>query len=387
MRDCKNQRIFILIVALSGIAALFVLDTAGQLVYFYSVLAVFVAFFIYSKYKMQQFMQEAQVQAERFRAAFSHMANSMFNNVLEADITRDSLLGERCNQLTDLLKIPKASSYSATIEAIADHMMQADFSAEYKRVLSRENILACYAKGQDTIDYECIERSDMVTYIWIRIHVAIFWSEITESLRIVSYVKNIDKEKNKMLNLEKRAKSDPMTGFYNKIATEEIVQQIFNESTEKDKHVIIMLDIDDFKKINDTFGHIVGDRVIVETAKRVKRLFGLADIIGRVGGDEFLICMKGIKNMQEVEARIVMFYADFADFCINTAEPYPLSFSIGIAAAYGGDLFEQAYKHADTALYHVKNNKKGNYAIYEKVEGLRKSQGSVVMKLVKLDGK
>lgn len=361
MKNRKNKRRFVIIVVLSGVIAPLVLDTGGQFFYFYSVLV----FFIYNKYKTQQLVQEAQLQAERFRAAFSHIANSMFNNVLEADITKDVLLGKRCDQLTDLLKIPRSSSYSATIEAIADCMIQAAFSAEYKRVLSRENILACYAKGWDTIEYECIERSDMVNYIWIRIHIAIFWSEITKSLRIISYVKNIDKEKSEILNLEQRAKSDPMTGFYNKTVTEETVQKIFNESTKQDDHAIIMLDIDDFKKVNDTFGHIVGDRVIIDTAKRVKRLFCLADVIGRVGGDEFLIYMKCVKNMQEVEAGIARFYADLSEFCINTAEPYPLSFSIGVAIAHGGDTFEQAYKHADAALYYVKNNNKGNYAIYE----------------------
>jgi diguanylate cyclase (GGDEF)-like protein len=361
MKDRRNKRIFLTLVAFSGLVAPFVFDTREQFFYFYSVLA----FFIYSKYQTIQFVRETQIQAERFRAAFSHMANNMFNNVLEADITKDSLLGERCDQLTDLLKIPRSSSYSATIEAIADCMIQATFSAEYKRVLSRENILEHYAKGCDVIEYECIERSDMVHYTWIRIHIAIFWSEITNSLRIISYVKNIDKEKSEMLHLEQRARSDPMTGFYNKTSTEETIQEIFDKSTKQDNHAIIMMDIDDFKKVNDTFGHIVGDRVIIDTAKRIKCLFCLADVIGRVGGDEFLICMSRVKNIQEVEPMIANFYADLSEFCINTAEHYPLSFSIGVAIAHGGDTFEQAYKHADAALYYVKNNKKGHYVIYE----------------------
>lgn len=365
MKNRKNAKIFIIIVVLSGIMAPLILATEEDLFYFYSVFACFVIFFIYNQYKTQQFVQESQIQAERFQTAFSHIATSMFNNVLEADITKDALLGERCEQLTNLLQIPRSSSYSATIEVIAASMVQPEFAAEYKKVLSRENILACYAKGWDTIEYECIERSDMVHYAWIRIHIAIFWSELTQSLRIISYVKNIDKEKSERLNLEKQAKSDLMTEVYNKAATEEAIQKIFNESTKQDSHALIMLDIDDFKKINDTFGHIAGDRVIIETAKRIRHLFSLADVVGRIGGDEFLICMKCVKNMQEVENKIAMFYAEFAEFGINTMESYPLSCSLGIAIAHGGDTFEQVYKQADAALYYVKNNKKGTYAIYD----------------------
>ena len=109
----------------------------------------------------------------------------------------------------------------------------------------------------------------------------------------------------------------------------------------------------------------MGDQLLIQIATRIHRLINDKAKLLRIGGDEFLICMKCVKNMQEIENKIALLYTDFAKFYINEAERYPLSFSIGVAIAHGGDTFQQAYKQADAALYYVKNNKKGTYVIYE----------------------
>lgn len=94
---------------------------------------------------------------------------------------------------------------------------------------------------------------------------------------------------------------DPLTRIYNKTASGEIVDAFLEKSTQG-THVLYVIDIDDFKKINDTFGHTVGDMVISDIATLIREQFTDEAVVGRVGGDEFMVFVKDT-SLQEAEAK------------------------------------------------------------------------------------
>ena len=94
---------------------------------------------------------------------------------------------------------------------------------------------------------------------------------------------------------------DPLTRIYNKTASGEIVDAFLEKSTQG-THVLYVIDIDNFKKINDTFGHTVGDMVISDIATLIREQFTDEAVVGRVGGDEFMVFVKDT-SLQEAEAK------------------------------------------------------------------------------------
>lgn len=223
---------------------------------------------------------------ERFAVSMENVNHILFDNVLEADMTNDCLIGENAKKLTTLLDIPATASYSETIDAISRLMVEEDYSEEYRRILSVENVLKTFEDGDNTLSYECVERSDGKNYRWIRAHYCIYRSNVTDCVKIISYVKNIEEEKRAYYRLLEKATTDPMTDLLNKISIKDIVTSLLKKHAEQ-SNLILMIDIDDFKKINDTYGHDVGDEVIISVCKIIKSHFSNTAIIGRMGGDEF----------------------------------------------------------------------------------------------------
>ena len=96
--------------------------------------------------------------------------------------------------------------------------------------------------------------------------------------------------------MEDCAKKDPLTGLLNKTVTEEMVSLQLGKPEEK--CALFIVDIDNFKNVNDTLGHLYGDAALSEIAHAIKGVFRDSDVMGRIGGDEFLVCM-GLPNIKK----------------------------------------------------------------------------------------
>ncbi len=180
--------------------------------------------------------------------------------------------------------------------------------------------------------------------------------------RVLGVLTNIDKEKRAYANLKSQSEQDSLTGLLNQAATHTAIKEYLRENN---SGALFMIDLDNFKGINDRFGHLFGNVVLTRVSQHIRRLFRSEDIIGRVGGDEFMIFMKGGTEERLVtdRCRILldklseMFSKDFPD-CV-------VSCSIGIAfAPKHGTSFQVLFNHADRALYRAKEKGKGCYAVY-----------------------
>lgn len=171
------------------------------------------------------------------------------------------------------------------------------------------------------------------------------------------------KERGKVL--EDKADTDLLTELYNKAATERKIKE-YIDSNPDSRAMMFILDIDNFKKINDTMGHAFGDTLLKTLGKEIKTEFRTSDIIGRTGGDEFMVFLKDVTDNLIVEReanRITKFFHDFkagGDYV-----KYSASASIG-AAIFPDDAknFKDLYMAADQALYKAKKRGKNQLAFY-----------------------
>ncbi|MHC1723567.1 MAG: diguanylate cyclase [Aminipila sp.] len=340
-----------------------VYESYTQLIFFSLSMAFFVLIIIKIVKDMNISITQLRLSEERFRVTIEHVNNVLFDNVLEANITSDCLIGENARELTILLGIPENSSYSDTIVAISKKLVKEEFSQEYRESLSVSNILNTLKNGCHILEYECIEKSDGVNYAWIRIHYCIYHSDVADSVCIISYVKNIEEEKRAFNTLLEKVNTDSLTGLCNKVSTRESISHLLTEKS-RQTHAMIMIDIDNFKQINDTYGHDYGDVVIVSIAEQMKKVFRNTDILGRIGGDEFLICMIDVSDVTKVVERFTMLRKNLSLLYSNQGKDIKISLSAGIVMIYGTQEFGDLYHFADVALYCAKENGKDQYCVY-----------------------
>jgi len=168
-------------------------------------------------------------------------------------------------------------------------------------------------------------------------------------------------------DLETKADTDLLTGLSNKIATQRLIQE-FCEDNPNAQSMFVILDIDNFKKINDTMGHAFGDDVLRGLGHQLRSEFRVTDIIGRTGGDEFILFLKFLKtdDLLELERdRIINFFRQFkagGDYV-----KYSATASIG-AAIFPRDAkdYDGLYRAADSALYEAKRRGKNQMVFFEK---------------------
>lgn len=156
---------------------------------------------------------------------------------------------------------------------------------------------------------------------------------------------------------------DPLTSVFNKETTQKLIDQKLKNH---EHFCFLILDVDDFKSVNDNYGHAVGDKVLKNLSDLFKNHFRQTDIVGRIGGDEFIIL---IEDEHIAESRIQSLLKKVNALKIEELQDFKLSTSVGMAfAPSNGTTFMELYRHADHALYQTKRTGKNNYKIYKNDE-------------------
>lgn len=181
---------------------------------------------------------------------------------------------------------------------------------------------------------------------------------------VTIYVISQKKSNEKGKELANKADTDLLTGLYNKMATERKIKEQMAEHPDE-MGLLFVLDIDNFKKINDTMGHAFGDEVLRTLGWRIKAEFRATDIVGRTGGDEFTIFLCNMKTEEIIRTEASRVERFFKDFRAGESVKYSATASIG-AAIFPKDAkdFEGLYKAADKALYVAKKRGKNQLAFY-----------------------
>ena len=164
--------------------------------------------------------------------------------------------------------------------------------------------------------------------------------------------------------LRKMGQTDKLTNIYNRGATEAMSQEYMFANSET-KYALMIIDIDEFKSVNDTYGHQTGDMVIQSVAKIIEEAAGEDNIAGRMGGDEFMIFVKSWNEIDDIKAIAGQILTN-AQKIEMPDDRVHISCSIGVCALKEDEWMEydDMFSCADKALYYIKENGKCSCAFY-----------------------
>ncbi len=184
----------------------------------------------------------------------------------------------------------------------------------------------------------------------------------------ISMFHDISEKKFQEAKLQKLAYHDALTGLPNRQLFMDRIQMAISSAARNDGALaLLFLDIDDFKYVNDTYGHPAGDQLLKQVKQKVSEVCRDEDTFARYGGDEFVLLLNGVQNSQAVTAVVLRILKLFREpFVISGNENY-VSVSIGIAMyPEDGEDAITLLKHADLALYNAKSLGKNTFAFFKK---------------------
>ena len=178
---------------------------------------------------------------------------------------------------------------------------------------------------------------------------------------VFSIINPLSEKSNAQLDLQKlkfNSTHDGLTGLLNQTAAHDMAQLLMQDHPNTE-YAMMILDIDDFKKVNDTFGHSVGDKTIREFGRRIAELTNNSGICARIGGDEFMIIEPLVLEDEESAAKRIFKELRF------DVDGYYITPSIGVSSTYVSERsYVDMFLNADRALYHTKKHGKNGYSIY-----------------------
>ena len=174
------------------------------------------------------------------------------------------------------------------------------------------------------------------------------------------------REKVRHDQMSRKAQMDGLTGLLNKTAVTETITDYLADSEKDQMHALLMIDCDNFKAVNDNFGHATGDEVIKYFASVMKRTFRDSDIKGRFGGDEFMVFMKNT-TFEATALRAKQLNDAIKKPYIKDGKEIRISCSIGVSYfPKDGNTFDTLFNAADDALYKAKSLGKDRFVEYRK---------------------
>lgn len=176
------------------------------------------------------------------------------------------------------------------------------------------------------------------------------------------YEQKMQQERLKMA-LE-RAQRDPLTGLYNQQASDDFITEHLKNSL-SGQAALLFLDLDNFKMVNDTLGHMKGNEFLKHVADSIKKHLSPSDLAGRIGGDEFIVLLTGVSSVEEVEEIVKQMCKSVEQITSERVRELKLSCSIGVSL-YPQDSvrYRELYRKADEALYRTKRQGKNGYSFY-----------------------
>ncbi len=184
------------------------------------------------------------------------------------------------------------------------------------------------------------------------------------AVRAVGILIDVEERHQREEKLRGEASRDSLTGIYNKGATQKLIESAIELRPEQE-HALILFDVDNFKSVNDTFGHGVGDETIKKVADLLGDTFCRGSIAGRIGGDEFMVFCRGIGG-DYGRLRMLLDRIKENKPVIGEGEKRrEITLSAGVALyRKDGATYDELYKNADIALYKAKNSGKNRYEFY-----------------------
>lgn len=203
-------------------------------------------------------------------------------------------------------------------------------------------------------------------YTWSRLRATAQQDSEGRTIKLVGVIIDIEQEKRISQALLDEAARDPLTKLYNRNVSRRKIDSYLASRGDNEQAALMIMDLDNFKEVNDRYGHLYGDAVLLHASSEISGFFRSNDIISRIGGDEFMIFMKNIPGRALVEKRCQELIAAIRSLHHEQAEDFSLSCSIGVALIpEHGVSYQDLFQRADRALYSAKTQDKGCFMFYD----------------------
>lgn len=256
----------------------------------------------------------------------------------------------------------KKFGYPVPGENFPERVLQEGMIAAEDAPIMREQ----FRKLQSGKDEDCTEyriRKADGTFLWCRIIATAVRDASGGLQKVIGMLSDIDTQKKQIQDVREKAMRDALTGLYNRNAAEEFICAYL--ANPAGPAALLVVDVDNFKGVNDTFGHIYGDAVLSDMAYHLQSLARPQDVVGRIGGDEFIVFIAGLQNRGEASLRAQKIGDVFHRSFQENELQYEISASIGIAFyPEDGQTYLGLFEKADTATYASKRNGKNRYTVY-----------------------
>lgn len=200
-------------------------------------------------------------------------------------------------------------------------------------------------------------------YLWMACRSTAICNQKNIPVKAVGVLTNIQEQKELVDELKQKAQLDPLTKLLNKAESQHQIDH-FLQNEPREPGVLFMIDIDNFKDINDNLGHQLGDTVLKQISSSIKSIFPETNMIGRIGGDEFVVYLPHTNDQltyNKAEHLTQILHLSY----FGSVSKYEISGSIGIARyPEHGNTFHDLYRYADIALYNAKKSGKNQFIIY-----------------------
>lgn len=296
------------------------------------------------------------------------LRSSMISDAIatyEFNLTEDTIIIESIDHPSPVADT--GARYSETVDSMSRQLIFADDIIPFIKYASPKNLIEEFNSGKVETTFEYRRLMPNGGYIWVSAVTNLLKDVVTGDVKGFCYIKDINEHKKIQLELKFKAERDSLTGLYNKGTSGKIIAEYLHSLEGKNlTAALFIIDVDNFKTINDQLGHTFGDAVLCELGERLQRIFRADDIVGRVGGDEFIAFMKDIKDAQIAKKKA----QEICDAFKNTYKSvdqteHRISSSVGICVyPLGGTDYLPLYERADTALYSSKNKGKDTFTIY-----------------------
>lgn len=247
------------------------------------------------------------------------------------------------------------------LESIVD--VDSDAAAFYRN-FTAERLYEIYSSGRRAVSFKYQRKISDGSSRWIRSKLDFLADVDSGHLCVMLSAKDIDKTECEQQKLAEAAKLDLMTMLLNHESSMESIKSVL-EHESGSQHALFMIDIDNFKALNDTLGHKAGDEFLIALSKELKNNFRESDILGRIGGDEFFVLMRNVTEQKRVRQKA----DEILGIIQNVASKYlqvDLSGSVGISMyPKNGTTLDELYSKSDEALYEAKRTGKNKYIISE----------------------
>lgn len=303
-----------------------------------------------------------QKKAEEKYFQFKNAVSANADFVWEVNLTTDTLVSLEQRQGSIPFDIDNLS-YSALSKFAGNQVKDPLYKKMVISFFERDQLLEAYknAKREISLDHP-FDYEDGRGLRWLHT-TAYMIANVQEEIIVIFSSIDITDIHQEQENLVNKAEFDALTGLLNRATIQSNVMQTLT-SNGNSVHGLLMIDTDNFKMFNDTYGHAFGDQVLQLIAKVLQKSFRSTDIIGRFGGDEFMVMLKDVHSLEIVLSLANQLSENLTKACIEEKLPEVVSLSIGVTISNKNDTFETLFLRADKALYMSKEKGKNQVSFF-----------------------